>query len=382
MTRGIEEVIVRDDLYKKLHSGRKLRVKFGIDPTGSELHIGHAVPLRKLQQFQELGHRVILLIGDFTAKIGDPTGRNETRPILTDKQIRQNMKTYVAQAGRVLDIKQTEIRYNSEWFGKKKADFMMELASLITVPRILERDDFQKRLKEEDADLQLKEILYPLMQGYDSVALKADVEIGGTDQKFNLLMGRKIQKRYGQAEQDIVSLPILEGLDGEKKMSKSYGNYIALTDTPEDMFGKVMSVPDTMIIKYFELCTDEPFDTIRSYEQAMKSGANPRDIKLALAEALTRLYHGINGVQKAKAHFATVIQSHNRPDDMPEIKPSAYDILTALVEAGFVKSRGQGRRDILGGGVRVNDGKISDPTVLVRPGDVVQKGKRFFVKIA
>lgn len=381
LTRGVEEVIILDDLRKKLESGKKLRVKFGIDPTGSDLHIGHSVPLRKLRQFQDMGHQVILLIGDFTAKIGDPSGRNQTRPVLSDAQIRKNMKTYIAQAGKILDIKKTEVRYNSEWYKKKKGDFIMQLSMAVTVPRILDRDDFKRRMQEPDSDLNVQEILYPLLQGYDSVELKADVEIGGNDQKFNLLMGRRIQKRFGQKEQDVTMLPILEGLDGVRKMSKSYGNYIPFTDTPEDMYGKAMSVPDALIYKYFELATDVPRQDIEAYRKKMQEGENPRNIKMKLAHALTRLYHGEEGAEKGEKNFIAVVQQHEAPTNMATLHPSAFDIVTVLVEAGFCATRGDARRAIEQGGVHVNDVKVSAIDAAVSPGNVVKKGKRFFVKI-
>lgn len=380
LTRGVGEVIVRDELEKKLQSGKKLRIKFGIDPTGSQIHIGHAVPLRKLKQFQDMGHHVILLIGDFTAKIGDPTGRNETRPPLSDEAIQANLKTYVEQAARVLDMSTVEVRYNSEWFANKPSSFMMELTSLITVARILERDDFQKRLKE-DSDIQMQEILYPLLQGYDSVALEADVEIGGTDQKFNLLMGRKLQKKYGQIEQDVLTVPILEGTDGVRKMSKSYGNFIALNDTPEEMFGKTMSIPDDLIIRYFELATDVPMDVVQMYREQLEAGENPIVYKKNLASAIVQLYHGKEAAEKALGDFINTFSNKQRPDEIPELKPSAYDILTVLTEAGIVKSKSDAKRDIEGGGVRVNETAINDFKTEVKPGDVIQKGKRFFVKV-
>ncbi|NQU99903.1 MAG: tyrosine--tRNA ligase [Parcubacteria group bacterium] len=381
LTRGVEEVIVLFDLKKKMKSGKQLRVKLGIDPTGSDLHIGHAVPLRKLRQFQELGHKVILLIGDYTAMIGDPSGRDETRPILTKEQVKQNERTYIEQAGKVLDMSTVEVRHNSEWYNIPEfTGFIMELTSKITVARVLERDDFQKRLRE-GSDIQMQEIMYPLLQGYDSVALEADIEIGGTDQKFNLLMGRKIQKKYNQVKQDVVTVPLLEGVDGHKKMSKTYNNYISLTDTPEDVFGKTMSIPDDLIIKYFEMATAETMARIDEYKNKLNSGINPRDIKMILARSLTELYCGKEGVNKGEQHFISVIQSKDKPDEIPEIKPSAYDIVTVLVESGLVKGTSDARRNITQGGVKVNDKKIEDIKTEVKAGDLVQKGKRFFVRI-
>ncbi len=381
LIRGVDEVIDKESLRKKLLSGRKLRIKLGIDPTGSQLHIGHAVPLRKLKQFQELGHQVILLIGDYTAMIGDPTGRDSTRPVLTNEDIKKNMQTYVEQASKVIDINQVEIRRNSEWYGAPNfTALLMDLTSKITVARILERDDFQKRLKT-GSDIAMQEIMYPLLQGYDSVALEADVELGGTDQKFNLLMGRKLQKKYDQAEQDILTVPLLVGTDGEKKMSKSYGNFIALEDSAEDMFGKILSIPDNLIIKYFELVTDESVSMIESYQKQLEAGENPMKIKTELAKALTKLYHGEVGAQKGEEHFRKVFQEGNKPQELPELKPSVNDIVTVLVEANICKSKSEARQVIAQGGVKINDVKVEKIDEVVKPGDVVQKGSRFFVKI-
>ena len=380
LTRGTQEIIEKESLRQKLLSGKKLRIKFGIDPTGSQLHIGHAVPLRKLKQFQDLGHTAILLIGDYTARIGDPTGRNEARPMLSKADIKRNMKTYLLQAKKAVDIKSLEVRYNSEWYDKKDGQFLMELTSKITVARILERDDFQKRLKD-GSDIQMQEILYPLLQGYDSVELKADVELGGTDQKFNLLMGRKLQKRYGQAEQDVLTMPLLEGTDGERKMSKSYNNYIALEDSPDEMFGKTMAIPDRLIKKYFELATDVPMDAVLAYEKRLSAGENPMEIKLALAGALTALYYGDKAAKQAREHFRSVVQEKERPQQIPELKPSALDIITVLAEAKICASKSEARQVIAQGGVKINDKKVENIAEQVKSGDVVQKGSRFFVKI-
>jgi len=380
LTRGVEEIIKKDSLEKRLLSGKRLSIKFGIDPTGSDMHIGHAIPLRKLKQFQDLGHRTILLIGDYTATIGDPTGRNETRPMLKREDIEKNMATYLEQASKVIDLKKTEVRYNSEWYKDKGASFLMELTSKITVARVIDRDDFQKRLKLGQ-DIQMQEIMYPLLQGYDSVMLEADVEIGATDQKFNMLMGRKLQKRYDQAEQEVITLPILEGTDGVKKMSKTYDNYIGLLDGAEDMYGKTMSVPDEMIIKYFELATEVSLNEIDDYKKQLKNGENPRNVKMKLAYELTKLYHGDKGAKAGQEHFESVIQSKDKPEEISELKPSKNDIITVLVEAEFVKSTTEARQNIKGGGVKVNDKKIVDFNLEVKSGDIVQKGKRFFVKI-
>ncbi len=381
LTRGVSEVIEKEKLKEKLKSGKKLRIKFGIDPTGSQLHIGHAVPLQKLRQFQKAGHQVILLIGDYTATIGDPSGRNETRPPLTQEQVKKNMETYVEQASKVIDIKNIELRHNSEWYGKPdSARLFMELSSKITVARILERDDFQKRLAE-GSDIAMQEIMYPLLQGYDSVALEADVELGGTDQKFNLLMGRKLQKRYDQKEQDVITVPILEGLDGEKKMSKTYGNFIGLTDKSEEMFGKIMSIPDTLILKYFELATDVSMEEIKKIEEEIQQGGNPRDYKMKLGQSLVKMYYNEEEAKKAQEYFIKTFAKKEIPTDIPEFKPSKNDIVTVLVESKICKSTSEARQNIAQGGVKINEQKVEDIKTEVKKGDIVQKGSRFFVKI-
>lgn len=383
LTRGVEEVIELESLRKKLSSGKKLRVKLGIDPTGVDLHIGHAVPLRKLRQFQDVGHQAILLIGDYTAKIGDPTGHDETRPILSSKQVKENEKNYLVQASKVLDMDNLEVRHNSEWYDKPNfANLLMELTSKITVARVLERDDFQKRLKS-GSDIRMQEMMYPLLQGYDSVALKADVEIGGSDQKFNLLMGRKIQKRYDQPEQDVMTFPILEGIDGERKMSKTYENYIALLDKPEEMFGKIMSIPDSLIIKYFELATTVSLKKIEEYRQKLAQGKNPRDIKMDLAKALISEYHDEQAAKNAQDFFISTFSKKEMPDNIPEIKPSKYDVLTVLLESKICSSKGEARRNIEQGGIKVNGEKLGTDAInhVCTKGDVVQKGARFFVRI-
>lgn len=381
LTRGTEEVIELESLRKKLLSGKQLRIKFGIDPTGAQLHIGHAVPLRKLKQFQELGHQVILLIGDYTAMIGDPSGRNETRPILSQDDVEKNMKTYVDQAAKILDIDNIEKRRNSEWYAKPNfTGLLMDLTSKITVARILERDDFQKRLKEK-SDIRMQEIMYPLLQGYDSVALEADVEIGGIDQKFNLLMGRKLQKKYGQMEQDILTVPMLVGTDGEKKMGKSYGNFIALEDVPNEMFGKVMSIPDNLIMKYFELGTDMSMDKIKKYEEEMKTGKNPRDYKMKLAFELVNMYHSEKEAEKAREHFTNQFFKKEIPDNIPEVK--SYDISSALINSKICKSKSEVRQVIDQGGVKINEKKVEagDYTATVKSGDIIQKGSRWFARV-
>ena len=383
LTRGVDEVIEKESLKKKLESGKQLRIKLGIDPTGSQLHIGHAVPLRKLKQFQDLGHQVILLIGDYTATIGDPSGRNETRPILSMEQIKENEKTYIDQAAKVLDMLKVEIRHNGEWYGQNNfTGLLMELTSKITVARILERDDFQKRIKE-GSDIQMQEIMYPLLQGYDSVALEADVELGGTDQKFNLLMGRKIQKRYNQKEQDVITVPLLVGTDGVKKMSKTYDNFIALEDKANEMYGKTMSVADELIIKYFELVTNVSMEEIKKLAKELENGANPRDLKMRLAFEIVKMYHNEAEAKSAQENFINTFAKKQVPEEMPEVKPSVYDLITILTESKICKSKSEVRQMIDQGGVKVNEKKVpnGEYNFVIKSGDIVQKGSRFFVRV-
>ncbi|MGI6314928.1 MAG: tyrosine--tRNA ligase [Patescibacteria group bacterium] len=383
LTRGVDEVIEKESLKKKLESGKQLRIKLGIDPTGSQLHIGHAVPLRKLKQFQDLGHQVILLIGDYTATIGDPSGRNETRPILSMEQIKENEKTYIDQAAKVLDMSKVEIRHNGEWYGQNNfTGLLMELTSKITVARILERDDFQKRIKE-GSDIQMQEIMYPLLQGYDSVALEADVELGGTDQKFNLLMGRKIQKRYNQKEQDVITVPLLVGTDGVKKMSKTYDNFIALEDKANEMYGKTMSIADELIIKYFELVTNVSMEEIKKLAKELENGANPRDLKMRLAFEIVKMYHNEAEAKSAQENFINTFAKKQVPEEMPEVKPSVYDLITILTESKICKSKSEVRQMIDQGGVKVNEKKVpnGEYNFVIKSGDIVQKGSRFFVRV-
>ena len=375
LRRGVDEIIVRENLEKKLKSGRQLRVKFGIDPTGADLHIGHAVPLRKLKQFQDLGHKIILLIGDYTAMIGDPSGRDKTRPVLSEKDVKRNMKTYLTQAAKVIDIKKAEVRHNSEWYRKGFTQLLMELTSRITVARVLERDDFQKRLKE-GSDIQMQEIMYPLLQGYDSVMLKADVELGGSDQKFNLLMGRKVQKKYNQPEQDIMTMLLLEGIDGERKMSKSYSNYIALFDSPEDMFGKVMSMPDILIKKYFELATNVPIVEVE------KDLNDPMKAKKRLAREIITLYHSAKEAKVAEENFVKIFQKKETPEEVESCKVESKVLVETLKECGFVESTSASRRVITQGGVRVDNEIQKDPYFNLSAGEhLIQKGKRHFKKV-
>jgi len=387
LSRGVEEVLVKDRLREKLLSGRQLRIKFGIDPTGSVLHLGHAVPLRKLRELQDLGHQVILLIGDFTARIGDPTGKSATRQPMTDEDVIKNMKTYVDQAALILDISKVEVRYNTEWLEKMNFAELVSLASKVTFAQVSQRADFKERIKNEQ-DLSLQEFLYPIMQGYDSVVLKADVEIGGTDQKFNLLMGRQLQKRYDQPEQDVITCPLLEGLSGGYKMSKSLGNYIAITEAPEEMYGKIMSIADDLIVNYFTLCTSLPSSEIEHIDGDIKKGAvNPRDLKMKLACEIIKVYHGEAAAQTAQERFIKTIQNKEVPEEIEErkMKVDKINIVDLLAELGLATSKGEARRVIEQGGVKIDGEVVSDIKKEIMMSDkevLVQKGKRQYVKIS
>lgn len=371
------EVLEKEHLATALHSGRKLRVKFGIDPTAPDLHLGHTVPLRKLRQFQDAGHKAVLIIGDFTAKIGDPSGRDKTRPQLSDKDIKNNLKTYLDQAKKVLDMKKSEIHYNSEWFKKDK--LILELMSQISMERVMEREDFQKRIRAGQ-EVTMLEALYPILQGYDSVAIKADLEIGGNDQKFNLLMGRRLQRKYGQPEQDVLTLPLLEGTDGIHKMSKSSGNYIGLTEKSEIMFGKIMSVPDELVLKYSELLTDLPVEKISTQLKQ-----DPRSAKLELAGTIVAMYHGKNSAEKAEEEFVRVVSKKEAPGKIESIKLKAksLSLLDLLVETKMAVSKSEARRLIEQGGVKLNNEKQDDSNkVIVLDREILLKvGKRKYLKI-
>lgn len=385
LTRGVDEVINKNHLEKRLKSREKLRVKFGIDPTGSELHLGHSVPFRKLRQFQDLGHKVIFLIGDFTARIGDPSGRIEGREPLSEKQIKENMKDYIKQAAKILDIKKVEIRYNSEWYGKKGALFLFDLTSRFTIARVMERDDFKRRIKE-DIDISVLEIIYPLMQGYDSVELRADVEIGGRDQKFNLLMGRKVQKKYGCVQQDIITVPLLEGTDGVRKMSKSYKNYIGLTEPPEKIYGKIMSIPDELIWKYFNLLTDISLKEIENMRQKIYTvSLLPKDIKVRLAREIVSMYYSKKAALAAEKEFEKVFKKKELPTKIPAVKinKKKINILDLLAKTKLASSKSEAKRLILQKGVKIDD-KVQDDwrkIVEIKKGLIVQIGRRKFIKL-
>ncbi|MBA7599015.1 Tyrosine--tRNA ligase [subsurface metagenome] len=385
LTRSVEEAISKKHLEKRLKSGEKLRVKFGIDPTAADLHLGHSVPLSKLKQFQELGHKVIFLIGDFTAMIGDPSARTTARKPLTKKQIKKNMVDYIKQAARILNMKKIEVRYNSEWYGKKKAGFLMDITSRFTYARLIERDDFKKRIAE-DIDVSMLELLYPLLQGYDSVELRADLEIGGTDQKFNLLMGRKVQKRYNQPQQDIMTVPLLRGTDGVRKMSKSYNNYIGLTESPGKMYGKIMSIPDTIIWHYFQLLTNIPLKEIGAIKKKVSQGIlNPRDVKARLAQEIVTIFCNKKATLEAEKEFNKVFKQKQLPSKIPtvSVKQKELNILDLLTKTKLASSRSEAKRLIVQGGVKIS-GQVQknwQKKIRIKKGIVVQVGKRKFIKI-
>ena len=381
--RGIVEIIDEKSFKEKLKS-RKLRIKYGVDPTRPDIHLGHTVQLRKLKQLQDEGHKIIFLIGDYTTKIGDPSGRNNTRPVLSDLEIKKNAKTYFQQVGKILNVKKTEVRYNSEWFSKMKFNDILQLTGKFTVAQILERDDFTKRLNAHN-DIGLHELLYPLMQAYDSVVLKADVEFGGNDQKFNMLAGRELQKKMGQIPQDVFITKLLVGLDGKIKMSKSSDNYVALTEDANSMFGKIMSIPDDVMLEYFELLTDLSEKEITGIKNKLESKENPRDIKLILAEKIVSMYHSESEAKKAKEEFINVFAKKELPADIPEVKIAEgnYELPLLLINLSAVDSNSEARRLIEQGGVKIDEAKITEPkTVIgVRKGMIVQAGKRKFFKI-
>lgn len=385
--RGCNELLVEAEWLKKLAksaaTGKPLRIKLGLDPTAPDLHVGHTVVLNKMRQLQDLGHTVIFLIGDFTSMIGDPSGRNQTRPPLTREQIDENATTYFKQASLVLDAEKTEIRRNSEWSDPLGARGMIQLAARYTVARMMERDDFTKRYKA-GTPISVHEFLYPLMQGYDSVALHADLELGGTDQKFNLLVGRELQKEWGQEQQCILTMPLLEGLDGVDKMSKSKGNYIGITEPPNDMFGKLMSISDTLMWRYYELLSFEPIASINRLKQECEEGRNPRDAKVALAQEIVTRFHSKADATQALNDFEARFKHGALPDDIPELQfgGAPIGIAKLLKDAQLCPSTSDAIRNIEQGGVRINGEKISDRAMTLSAGEyVVQVGKRKFAKV-
>ena len=388
--RGTDSFLIEEEFEQKLArskaTGVPLRCKLGLDPTAPDIHVGHTVVLNKLRQLQDLGHTVIFLVGDFTAAIGDPSGRNVTRPPLSREQITANAETYLAQAGHVLDLDKTEVRYNSEWSNALGSVGLIQLASRYTLARLLEREDFAKRYAEE-LPIAMHELLYPLMQGYDSVALEADLELGGSDQRFNLLVGRELQRQYGQEPQCILTMPLLVGLDGQVKMSKSKHNYIGITDEPNDMFGKVMSISDTLMWDWYDLLSLRPNDEIAALKKECAEGRNPRDAKVMLAKEIVARFHSAAAADGAEAEFVNRFRQGAMPSEIPEVTVPAGEegiqIARMLKEAGLVSSTSDGNRMIEQGGVRIQGEGVSDKTLRFKAGEelIVQVGKRKWAKI-
>ena len=385
LTRGAEEIIPEESFLKQIKSKKKLRVKAGFDPTSPDLHLGHTVLLNKMKIFQDLGHEVIFLIGDFTGLVGDPSGVNETRPVLTKEQLDKNAETYKEQVFKILDPKKTEVRFNSEWMQSVDPSEFIKMLSSYTVARMLERDDFSKRYKSQQP-ISIHEFLYPILQGFDSVKLEADIELGGTDQKFNLLLGREVQKHYGQEQQSILTVPLLEGLDGVKKMSKSLGNYIALEDSPDDMFGKVMSISDDLMWRYFSLLSFKSSEQISDYKRDIEEGSNPRDTKFLLAEEIVDRFHEGLG-KKSKENFINRFQKGNISQDLEEVVvtiESESELLTRILkESNLLKSTSEALRLIKQSAIKVNDEKVSDTKFMLKKGTsyIVLVGKKKAAKI-
>lgn len=382
--RGIEEIINEKSFIQKLKSKKKLKIKLGVDPTKPDIHLGHAVLLWRLKELQNLGHKIIFIIGDYTTKVGDPSGRNKSRPVLSDKEIKTNSKSYFDQVGKILDLKKTEIKYNSEWYSKMNFNDILQIASKFTVAQIIERDDFEKRLKS-GSDLSLSEMLYPVMQAYDSVVLSADVETGGTDQKFNMLCGRSLQKKFDQTPQEVITMKILVGLDGEEKMSKSQDNYIGITETAFSQFGKIMSIPDKAIHQYFSLCTLLSDSEISKKMAKIKKGINPRDIKEELAMNIVELYHGKKEALLAAKEFTKIFTKKLLPSNINKIKLSGVYALPALIlELGAATSSSEARRLISQGAVKIDKAKLTDPksSISLRKDMVIQVGKQKYYQIS
>ncbi len=394
LRRGTAEIVPEDELRNKvirsIATGIPLKVKLGLDPSAPDIHVGHTVVLHKLRQFQELGHRVQLLIGDFTGRIGDPTGKSETRKQLTEDDVKRNAATYQEQISKILDPAKTEIVYNSTWLAPMTFAEVVELSAKYTVARMLEREDFTNRYTTGQP-ISIHEFFYPLMQGFDSVALETDIELGGTDQKFNLLMGRTLQKEYGKEPQVAIMMPLLEGLDGAHKMSKSLGNYIGINEPPKEIYGKAMSIPDELMVKYYELATDIGNEELAALKQGVANGSvHPRDAKMKLAYTIVRMYHGEDAAKEAEAHFVTVFQQRSLPEDIEtfvvpqeELEDGKIRLVKLLLLSGLQPSGAEARRTVQGGGVKVNEEKITDPNaeLAIKEGDVVQIGKRKFIRL-
>lgn len=385
LTRGVEEIIDENHLRKRMERGDQLRVKLGIDPTTADLHLGHSVVLRKLAQFQELGHKAVLIIGDFTTRIGDPSGRMKARKPLTKEKIKENMKDYITQASKIIDVNAAEIHYNSEWFDCEPVSFIMDLAGRFTIARLIEREDFQKRITQ-GLDVSMLELLYPLLQGYDSVACRADVELGGYDQRLNVLFARRVQKKFNIPEQDVVMTPLLIGIDGEKKMSKSIGNYIRLTEKPNKMFIQVMTIPDVLLWNYFELLTEVSKKQIGLYKKRMEdNNIHPKDIKKLLATEIVEGYYGKRAAEAAEAEFVRVAQKKELPSEIPTValKVFSLNILDLLAATGGVASKSEAKRIVIQNGIRI-DGVLKNnwkAKIEIKKGQIVQIGKNKFFKI-
>ena len=381
ITRGISEVIGLEEIKEKLKSGKQLTVKAGFDPTAPDIHLGHTVLLRKMRHFQLLGHKVVFLIGDFTGRIGDPSGKTKTRPRLTLEDVLKNAETYKQQVFKILDPEKTIVEFNSKWLEKMSFADVLGLTSRYTVAQMIERDDFAKRYKNGQP-ISMMEFLYPLAQGYDSVALECDVELGGNDQKFNLLVGRTLMKEYGLSPQAVVTVPLLEGLDGVEKMSKSLGNYIGIYDSPKDMYGKAMSIPDNLIAKYMELLTDIPIEDIKNYVKAMENGENPRNIKGILAKEIVKIYHGEEEALNAEEEFKRIFSSKGLPDEIEEVKVNKDDnILNILSICMSSESKSNLKRLVAQGSVTLDNEKINDINTVVSKEGILKVGKRNFFKI-
>ncbi|WP_066894545.1 tyrosine--tRNA ligase [Clostridium nigeriense] len=379
----VNEEELKLKLEKSIKNNKPLIIKLGLDPSAPDIHLGHAVVLRKIKQMQDLGHKAVIVIGDFTGKIGDPTGKAKGRKALTDEEVLKNAETYKNQIFKVLDKDKTEVKFNSTWLSKLNFDDVLKLAATTTVARMLERDDFQKRYKN-NVPIGIHEFFYPLMQAYDSIALEADIELGGTDQTFNILMGRTLQKARGQEQQIAMFMPILEGLDGKEKMSKSLGNYIGVNEPANIMFKKVMEVPDELIIKYFELATDEHPDNIDKVKERLKDGENPRDIKLELAEIITRLYHSEEELKEAREFYNTAFSKKEIPDNIPELNFSGNilkELTEDLVKEKIIPSKKEFNRLLDQGGIQLNGEKIKDFNTIIEDKDVLKIGKKKFIKV-
>ncbi len=380
--RGADEILLEGELKERLSTGRPLRIKAGFDPTAPDLHLGHTVLLNKMRQFQDLGHIVIFLIGDFTGMIGDPTGKNATRPPLSVDDVQRNAQTYREQVFKILDESKTEVRFNSEWMQEIGAAGLVRIAGQHTVARMLERDDFKKRY-EQERPIAIHEFLYPLVQGYDSVALRADVELGGTDQKFNLLVGRQLQQAYDQAAQIVLTMPLLEGLDGVQKMSKSLGNYVGIAETPKDIFGKLMKISDELMWRYFELLSFRPASDIKSLRREVENGRNPRDVKFELAREIVARFHNEKAADQAQGAFIAQFSNKALPENIPEYVVSSASLVAILKETGLTASTSEARRMIQQGAVKIDGEKVSDVdlNIDVAREVVVQVGKRRFGRI-